>query len=260
MLEKSVGKEGGRMNKTKIDWADYTWNPVTGCLHGCSYCYARKIANRFGMPQYDNDCHVYTGKVKSYDDAVHTGLYPWGFAPTFHKYRLDEPQNVKTPQRVFVCSMADLFGDWVPDSWIEQVFSACEKAPQHQYLFLTKNPKRYAELAPKREEPFSDNWWFGTTVTNQSDIDKATVSIMETPCDMKCFLSMEPLLGQIFIKDIAFMNWVIVGEQTNPTIEPKDEWVQSIIDECRVNDVPVFVKEPLYTRFPIQQYPKELIL
>ena len=68
------------MNKTKIDWADMTWNPVTGCLHGCEYCYARKIANRFGMPQPDNGCYVYTGKIKGYDDAVHTGPYPWGFA------------------------------------------------------------------------------------------------------------------------------------------------------------------------------------
>jgi len=254
------------MNKTKIPWATMTWNPVTGCMHGCSYCYARKIANRFGDTKifsYENtETHVIESPLftLSKSGKLCQSSFPFKFEPTLYKYRLDEPQYIKIPQRVFVCSMADLFGDWVPDSWIEQVFEACEKAPQHQYLFLTKNPKRYAELAPKREEPFSDNWWFGTTVTNQSDIDKATVSIMETPCDMKCFLSMEPLLGQIFIKDIAFMNWVIVGEQTNPTIEPKDEWVQSIIDECRVNDVPVFVKEPLYTRFPIQQYPKELIL
>ncbi|MFR1061782.1 MAG: DUF5131 family protein [Enterocloster sp.] len=60
--------------------------------------------------------------------------------PTFHKYRLNEYQNKKS-RNIFVCSMADLFGEWVPDEWIEEVFEACDNAPQHNYLFLTKNPK-----------------------------------------------------------------------------------------------------------------------
>lgn len=248
------------MNKTKIDWCDYTWNPVTGCLHNCPYCYARKIANRFGK----NEFRVLGAsgvvldepmKFENRNDLLTINPYPYNFLPTFHRYRLDEPQKIKTPKDIFVCSMADLFGDWVPDEWIEEVFKACEKAPWHQYMFLTKNPKRYAELALLSYERLKDNWWFGTTVTNQSDMDKANVSIMETPCDMKCFLSIEPLLGQVKIKDIAFLNWIIVGQQTNPTIAPKEDWVRWIIDPCEDWGVPVFIKEPLYKKYPIQEYP-----
>ena len=54
------------MNKTKIDWCDSTWNPVTGCLHGCEYCYARGIANRFsshGDKWDDRKIHVLDEKV-----------------------------------------------------------------------------------------------------------------------------------------------------------------------------------------------------
>ena len=121
-----------KQGKNGIERCDYTWSQVTGCLHGCEYCYARRMAKRFGMPQLDNDCHVYTGKVKSYDDAVHTGPFPWGFAPTLHKYRFNEPQEIKKPSKIFVVSMGDLFGEWVPDEWIQEVFKVCEAAPQHQ--------------------------------------------------------------------------------------------------------------------------------
>ena len=141
------------MTKTKIEWCDYTFNPVTGCLHNCEYCYAMKIAKRFGgvdehisreIPQHM--VYIFNNKPTLKGKAA---PYPFGFIPTFHRYRLDEPQRVKKPQNVFVCSMADLFGDWVPDEWVQQVFEACEKAPWHRYLFLTKNPKRYIELFKK---------------------------------------------------------------------------------------------------------------
>ena len=127
------------MNKTKIEYADYTWNPVTGCLHECEYCYARKQAKRFssivGIPN---------GKIHDLPiNFTYKCKYPYGFDPTFHRYRLDEPSQVKTPSTIFVCSMADLFGEWVPDEWIQKIFEACADAPQHRYLFLTKNPKRY---------------------------------------------------------------------------------------------------------------------
>ncbi|MCL2461960.1 MAG: phage Gp37/Gp68 family protein, partial [Defluviitaleaceae bacterium] len=73
--------------------------------------------------------------------------YPFYFKPTFHRYRLGEPARMKKPKNIFVCSMADMFGDWVPDEWIKAVFEACEAIPRHRYLFLTKNPARYKALA-----------------------------------------------------------------------------------------------------------------
>ena len=110
------------MNKTKIEWCDSTWNPVTGCYHGCEYCYARRIACRFG------DFSTIDGNiVKVINANTSTPLYevkykvkspyPGKFTPTLHRYRLDEPVRWKKPRNIFVCSMADLFGDWVPDEW-----------------------------------------------------------------------------------------------------------------------------------------------
>ena len=103
------------MKKTKIDWADSTWNPVTGCLHGCEYCYARKIAERFkggcefvahGTPEPLTWVVDDPGKRENGQKAV----YPFGFDPTFHRYKLDEPKRWTKPRTIFVCSMADLFG------------------------------------------------------------------------------------------------------------------------------------------------------
>ena len=109
------------MKKTKIEWCDSTWNPVTGCLHGCEYCYARRITERFGnklpdfsvYPKMYENCHMVDSKFTD-------NPYPHGFEPTFHAYRLDEPARLTKPRNIFVCSMADLFGEWVPDEWIGQ--------------------------------------------------------------------------------------------------------------------------------------------
>ena len=244
------------MNKTKIEWCDSTWNPVTGCLHGCPYCYARKIANRFGMPQYDNDCHVYTGKVKSYSDAVHTGPYPWGFAPTFHKYRLDEPARKTKGQNIFVCSMADLFGDWVPDEWIMEVWEACTKADWHNYLFLTKNPKRFKEIY-RSELDYRCYMWFGTTVTDEdSYINRGCELYQATGSNYKGhakrFLSIEPLHGKIsdwtLHSTIYLIDWVIIGVETGnrkDKIIPKEQWILSIVEQCRQANIPVFMKDSL---------------
>lgn len=175
------------MNKTKIEWCDSTWNPVTGCMHGCVYCYARQMANRF--KGYDKitlpDTSISKGQHVLEVPAAKRGKvapYPFNFDPTFHRYHLDEPQKWKNPRTIFVCSMTDLFGDWVPDEWIEAVFEACGKAPQHRYLFLTKNPKRYIELADNGKLPQNKNMWYGISITNyklpycQSLADNLTIS------------------------------------------------------------------------------------
>lgn len=144
------------MNKSAIDWCDFSWNPVTGCNFGCEYCYAQRQATRFAgnirmnmtSEQLKTEAaglYVLEQPFKNYTGAVLP--FPAGFAPTFHKYRLGDPAKKKKPANIFVCSMADLFGDWIPDEWIEAVFEACKAAPQHNYLFLTKSPGRYQTLA-----------------------------------------------------------------------------------------------------------------
>ena len=283
-------------NKTKIDWCDSTWNPVTGCLHGCEYCYARKISERFGgcwrldlppntswrgnigerglMGDYarhsNRGCHVldepeiecavfdppsgYRGKVKA---------YPYYFDPTFHRYKLDEPQHWKKPRNIFVCSMADLFGEWVPDEWIEQVFAACEKAPWHRYIFLTKNPSRLMLMAAAKDVeegekyrpedmekikghtplPKHDNWWFGSTLDNKD-------ARRFQRWGYHSFVSIEPLTEfmDVGIGSFGSDKWVIIGAETGnrkDKVVPKREWVDNIVEAASITGMKVFMKESL---------------
>jgi protein gp37 len=254
-----------KQGKGKIEYLDYTWNPVTGCLHPCKdqYCYAKTIAQRFGSDRDDGAIH-YLGEpmdkqkrngLAAYGSDTMIDPYPFGFAPTFHRYRMDEPHKVKKPSVIGVVYMGDLFGEWVPDKWIEEVFKACETAPQHKYLFLTKNGSRYEQFGLL---PHNDNFWYGTTRTGVNQ--KLECGAADHG---KTFLSLEPLLAPLdtgTLNAIELWDWVIIGQQTGPGAKPpKPEWVQSIINQCKAAGVPVFVKSPLYKQFPIQEWPEGLV-
>lgn len=245
------------MEKTKIDWCDSTWNPVTGCLHGCEYCYARGIAKRFGGDSLSinhelNKPFVAKGKVQP---------YPFGFVPTFHRYKLNDYIS-KKGRNIFVCSMADLFGSWVPDSWIEEVFKACEKAPQHNYLFLTKNPKRYIELAEKGLLPIKH--WYGYSVTRQSDL--WTFHHADDCAVKNLFVSIEPMLEPISPGFCSHCpaDWVIIGAETGNRknkVIPRRKWIEEIAMECEYSGIPLFMKSSLADIWGeplIQDFPKEL--
>lgn len=253
------------MDKTKIDWCDSTWNPVTGCLHGCEYCYARGIANRFGGTDsevFDEEYRLYA-KHELDNTLMLNGKkapYPYGFAPTFHNYKLDEYRD-KKGRNIFVCSMADLFGSWVPDEWIIKVFEACKNAPQHNFLFLTKNSEKYIELESDKKLPWADNFWFGTSVTKLSD--KYT---WFTDKKFHWFLSVEPILEDLgeMAPDSAKPEWIIIGAETGKRkdkVIPKREWIESLVLECRKYDIPVFMKSSLadiWGEHLIQEFPKGL--
>ena len=254
------------MEKSKIDWCDSTWNPVTGCQHGCEYCYARRIAERFGGTQKYANVFELSEPVKGEDGRIRA--YPYSFSPTFHKYRLNNYVGKKC-RNIFVCSMADLFGNWVPYSWIDEIFEACRRAPQHNYIFLTKNYMRACEFY------YEKNWWIGRTLTHDEPggnkdknlylcygIPKSAENKWEHP---NTFLSIEPLHSEI--PDLPYYaheygyKWVIVGAETGNRKEriiPKREWIEKIVEDCRCRRIPVFMKsslaeiwrEPLIQEFP----------
>lgn len=248
------------MKKTKIEWCDSTWNPVTGCFHNCKYCYASKIATRFGGASETHhnetvgtECQWITeaeGKIHEIDEPIYdydmgrNAPYPFEFDPTFHRYRLDIPEQWTKPKTIFVCSMADLFGDWVPDSWIEGVFSACDRAPQHRYLFLTKNPKRLCDLANAGKLPKRDNWWFGSTVTNKSALRYPGRLTDNT------FISIEPILENLDagLGSFGSANWIIVGAETGnrkDKVVPEKEWIDNICEAADITHAAVFMKDSL---------------
>ena len=269
--------KGKAMNKTKIDWCDSTWNPVTGCLHGCEYCYARGIAKRFGgandgETSYEGEAlwtfegeengqnHVLDYPYKWYSDDGNTernAPYPFYFDPTFHRYRLNDYTG-KKGRNIFVCSMADLFGDWVPDEWIEAVFDACKKAPQHNYLFLTKNPKRYKELEEKGILRCMSNMWFGFTNTKTGEYG----NVFLLPENVKTFVSIEPLLEPL--SPYITTDWIIIGAETGRRknkVIPKREWIEQIVEDYRKYEIPIFMKSSLADIWGgplIQEFPKEL--
>lgn len=244
------------MNKSKIEWTDFTWNPVTGCLHDCPYCYARKQARRFcgdirlnkGSDQLkkdENDMYILEQPFKNQVTGRVTPD-PVGFEPIMHKYRLAMPAQKKKPAKIFVCSMADLFGAWVPDSWIEDVFKACDAAPWHTYMFLTKNPSRYMELAEKGIIRTGDNFWYGSTATSP-EVEFFWHDQLNT------FVSIEPILAAFPDavhpdNGIQKVKWVIVGAETGNhkgKVVPEKEWIRDIVKACWATKTPVFMKDSL---------------
>lgn len=236
------------MNETKIDWAEMSWNPVTGCRHGCPYCYARRTAHRFDAGLTDRTPAA--GGLHVLDQKIKATPYPHGFEPTLHRYRLDQPVRKAEPQTVFVCSMADLFGCWVPIDWIRDVLDACRRAMQHRYLFLTKNPARYAELDHMALLPHENNFWYGHTVANE----EALATYATTGANVNTFWSMEPLLGPVDMSAAEGLpQWVILGAETGnrkDKVVPRREWVDQIAAFCEENEIPVFYKGNLREYFP----------
>jgi len=216
-----------------IEWAKWSWNPQTGCKHNCSYCYARDIANRF---------------------------YKQGFKPTFHERRLSAPGNTKILEKdknvsginnVFVCSMADLFGDWVPKTNIQKILDVVKKYKEWNYLFLTKNPKRLLEFK------FPDNAWVGTTIDYQKRVKSAENSFRELKAKIK-FVSCEPLKEKVVFNDISVFDWLIIGGQSEsskePEFQPEWDWVESLLIQARKANVKVYFKPNLEVR--PKEYPK----
>ena len=228
-----------KQGENGIPYCDYTWNPVTGCLHGCDYCFAERIAKRFNGSK----------------------AFPRGFEPAYHPDRLIEPENIKKPSRIFVSDMGDLFGDWVPDEWIMKVIYTIECCPQHTFLFLTKNPKRYQKFI------FPDNAWLGTSVENQAAADKRIPLLLQAPAAVR-FISAEPLLGPVVLRKKAIndqeiiqatlmghleeysrpvereIDWVICGGESGPGARPMHpDWVMSLRDQCQAAGVPFFFKQ-----------------
>lgn len=252
------------MNETNIEWVPahglkgFSWNPITGCLHGCDFCYARRrIAEGEGLTELDPDevgaVDVGEGGRRALELFERTERnYPFGFTPTLHRYRLDQPAVRQQPARIFVGSMCDLLGAWVPRHWIVAVQEAMAAAPQHTFMTLTKNPKRYAEFAP-----WPRNVWPGATATDQTSFDRA-VDALDAVCGTR-FVSVEPLHGPVELDANAAMtlSWVIIGLETGPGARAVPlVWAERLVDQCAAFGVKCFTKNTLAGKLP--ECPREV--
>lgn len=241
------------MNKSEVDFCDFSWNPVTGCENDCAYCFARRQAQRFcgdirlnkssDQLQRAPEASLWTLEKPFKNDAGRTTPLPVGFEPTLHRYRLPMPEQKKKPANIFVCSMADLFGEWVPDEWISEVLVASAAAPWHNYLFLTKNPERYPRQSGTCRS--SENIWFGTSITEPEDM----VKITQLPEGFHRFVCFEPILDRMDAQELPELlrqvDWVIIGAETGQSrskTTPRKDWITEIVDACRQNNIPVHLK------------------
>lgn len=203
---------------TAIEWTDKTWNPTTGCnkiSSGCKHCYAEVIATRF------------------------TNHFPNGFDLTLHPERLKQPYKWKTPSRIFVNSMSDLFHDDVPTDFIVQVFEAMSETPWHVYQVLTKRHERLVQMADLLSWP--DNVWMGVSIESQQYTSRLD-ALKTVPARVK-FLSCEPLIGPLEL-DLQGIDWVIVGGESGQGFRAIEEsWVRDILRQSKQYDVAFFFKQ-----------------
>lgn len=226
-----------RFNKTNehVDWADYTTNPITGCLHTCPYCYSRYQAEELQR-------------------------YKQGFQPTFFPGRLaafsemTAPKEIGHPREknVFVGSMSDVFGKWVPNWMIQSILNVAEENEGFDHLFLTKFPQKLSQFE------FPDNCWIGTTVDKKHRVGLAERHFADVEAKVK-WLSCEPMLENLAPKfdDLSMFDCVVIGAQKGYGDEveekqPEFDWVMDLCQKAREADCKVYFKENL------DIYPKEL--
>ena len=218
---------------SKIEWTESTWNPVRGCTRvseGCRFCYAERIAARF------------SGKGMAYEGlAENTKAGPrWTQEVRPVPELLNAPLTWKTPRRIFVNSMSDLFHEKIELTYIQKVFSVMEAATWHQFQVLTKRAERLLELSP--ELPWPPNVWMGVSVEDSRVMDRID-ALRRTDAQIK-FLSLEPLIGPLPDLVLTGIDWVIVGGESGPGArEMKSEWVIDIRDRCAREEVPFFFKQ-----------------
>lgn len=210
-----------------IEWTDSTWNVVTGCTKvspGCDHCYAERFAERW------------RGVAGNYFES--------GFDLTLRPNMLDRPREWKSPRRIFVNSMSDLFHTGVSDQYLDAVFDRMERVERHIYQVLTKRPERMRRYIRRRygnrEAPAQ--LWLGVSVESNEYAWRADM-LREISVPIR-FLSVEPMLGPINKVSLKDMQWVIVGGESGQGKRPMNpSWVRHVRDRCLKMGIPFFFKQ-----------------
>lgn len=267
-------------DKTKIEWTDATWSPVTGCSKvspGCDHCYAETMSRRLShSPKY---------ALATKDDGTWSGLL------SYHPGQLDQPLRWKRPKHIFVCSMSDLFHDKVPWEVIAKVFNVMAATPWHTYQVLTKRPGRMAHFAeriwpelggdwePLKLRAADDVWpnrvpgetwpgtawpsniWAGSSVETQKYAPRLDC-LVRVPAKVR-FVSVEPMLGPVDLEPWLtpcwlgadprqtetdepqrLIDWVVCGGESGPGARPMDlNWARQLLVQCKAAGVPFFMKQ-----------------
>lgn len=249
--------------KNKIGWCNTTWNPVWGCNNRreCKkYCYARVFAKRFGRKRAKAEYKDYICDVNSgedvYDVLRAVDLLEQRlkfFIPTFMDSQFYKKLPIK-PQRIFVGSMSEI-AHW-ENEWMTKVLDKIKIYPQHTFQFLTRYPEVYDRYI------FPKNCWLGVTITREKDFERGIPYLFITSCNIT-FVSVEPMLEYINPGPFSNANidWVILGAETGKRkgkIIPKKDWVENIVNYCKWNNIPIYLKDSLKNIYQekIKMFPK----
>jgi protein gp37 len=166
--------------------------------------------------------------------------YRNAFQVTLQPDLVDLPLRWKTPRKIFVNSMSDLYHKEIPDEYIRRIFDTMARAPWHQFQILTKRPQRLARLAPTL--PWPRNVWQGVSIEN-NDVAFRAEFLRKVPAAVR-FLSCEPLIGPVDQVDLTGIDWVIAGGESGPHARPmKQEWVRELLRRCRKASISFFFKQ-----------------
>ena len=209
--------------KSKIEWTEASWNPITGCSKisdGCVNCYAARLAKRL--------------------KAMHNPRYKNEFNVTVHEDLINQPRKWKKPLKIFVNSMSDIFHDEVSDEIILRIFKTMNECPQHQFQVLTKRPERLATLNSMIN--WTNNIWLGVTVENNKYINRVDF-LRECDAYIK-FISAEPLLSELSDINLQNIDWIIVGGESGPGARNiEKEWVLDLLNKAKKSETAFFFKQ-----------------
>lgn len=216
------------MNKTRIEWTDYTWNPIKGlCPVGCWYCYARKMYERF-----------------KWDPKVRLDPESFGSCQDFYTPNLtvyEKLEKIKFGSKIFICSTFELFHPQVPKVWKDAIFQATEENPHHTFQILTKMPENIDRSMP-------DNVWLGVSVTKSDEVGWNRLSHLKESTARIKFVSFEPILGllnsSIILNSVDF-DWFIFGRLTGYG-KKYDFDKRGLI--CNINTLKIGYKKPVFLK------------
>jgi protein gp37 len=223
-----------------------TWNPIRAvagrhtCARispGCDNCYAATM-NRRGL---GSTAPLDFGRGETLIDPAR-----------LDEKALTQPLHWRRPRKIFVCSMTDLFGSWVPDAWVARILNVMLQTPEHTYIVLTKRPKRmqaaFATLALNIEAAYLPqvwplpNVWVGVTIESDQFTWRANY-LRETPAAVR-WVSAEPLLSGLPSLDLTGIDWLVAGGESGAKARPMHpDWPRELRDRCAASGTAFFFKQ-----------------
>ncbi len=271
------------MNKTPIEWTDFTWNQIRARMQGakpesacdcpCKICTTghcghppcdqmRTIAGTFCTRISPGCTNCYASVInKRFGNGLEYTVPNLERVEFYIDERiLEEPVHRKKPARIFVGDMFDLFHESIPAEFIAEVLRVALKTPRHTFQFLTKRAERMRNLVNRAQEHwgvrFGEHMWFGVSVEDQQRADERIPLLLQTQAAVR-FLSVEPMLEEVNLQYFqehlppAFhfgwleaIHWVICGGESGQQARPMHpNWASSLRDQCQDANVPFFFKQ-----------------